>query len=232
MRRNRLRGVSGVRRWFWAQTAPERVPMVEETFKSVQLLSGIPVDTFFEAMGMFASSMGNDCTFCHVEGGARSREVRRGQTPRIAARAADDRDDEGDQQGSTSAARRASPASPAIAAATSPRSDPNLALQYGEPEEDPNARDFPSTDARSPPTGCSTSTCRRSAAPTAGAAHELHGEGHLRRLRHRFAKVPVEIYAKAPNQQTMVVHMAGGDSTRVFDGTNGWMAGPDSPCRS
>src|SRR5438046_99246 len=48
-----------------AQTAPERVPMVEETFKTVQSLRGIPVDTFFQVMGTFASSMGNACTLCH-----------------------------------------------------------------------------------------------------------------------------------------------------------------------
>src|SRR5439155_19523903 len=53
-----------------AQTAAERVPMVEETFKTVQLLRGIPVDTFFEVMGTFASSMGNDCTFCHASNAA------------------------------------------------------------------------------------------------------------------------------------------------------------------
>ena len=55
-----------------AQVAPppaaaEKVPLSDEVFKSVQILKGIPVDTFFEAMGMFASSMGNDCTFCHVK---------------------------------------------------------------------------------------------------------------------------------------------------------------------
>jgi len=50
-----------------AQTpTPGKVPMVEDHFKTVTLLKGIPVDTFFEAMGMFASSMGEDCTFCHV----------------------------------------------------------------------------------------------------------------------------------------------------------------------
>ena len=66
-----------------AQTAPERVPMVEETFKTVQLLRGIPVDTFFEAMGMFASSMGNDCTFCHVKGAYFDRAKFAESTPKI-----------------------------------------------------------------------------------------------------------------------------------------------------
>ena len=34
-------------------------------FKNVTVLKDIPVDTFFDAMGMFANAMGNDCTFCH-----------------------------------------------------------------------------------------------------------------------------------------------------------------------
>jgi hypothetical protein len=42
--------------------------MAGDVFKSVMLLRGIPVDTFFEAMGMFANAMGNDCTFCHAFG--------------------------------------------------------------------------------------------------------------------------------------------------------------------
>ena len=47
--------------------AADKVPLTDDVFKSVQILKGIPVDTFFEAMGMFASAMGNDCTFCHVK---------------------------------------------------------------------------------------------------------------------------------------------------------------------
>src|ERR1051325_8437874 len=66
-----------------AANAGERVPMVEETFKTVQLLRGIPVDTFFEVMGTFASSMGNDCTFCHASNSALNKSAFAEQTPRI-----------------------------------------------------------------------------------------------------------------------------------------------------
>src|SRR4029453_9358637 len=66
-----------------AQAGGERVPMVEETFKTVQLLRGIPVDTFFEVMGTFASSMGNDCTFCHASNAALDKSAFATQTPRI-----------------------------------------------------------------------------------------------------------------------------------------------------
>ena len=40
--------------------------------------------------------------------------------------------------------------------------------------------------------------------------------------------MPVEIFAKAPNQFTTVVHMSAGDSRRVYNGTGGWLSGPDT----
>jgi outer membrane lipoprotein-sorting protein len=44
-------------------------------------------------------------------------------------------------------------------------------------------------------------------------------------------KRPLEIYAKTPDQRTIVVHTAGGDSTTTFNGRTGWLAAPstDSP---
>ena len=41
--------------------------------------------------------------------------------------------------------------------------------------------------------------------------------------------VPIELYAKAPNQETVVVHLTIGASTRVFDGQNAWVSGPEQP---
>jgi hypothetical protein len=37
---------------------------------------------------------------------------------------------------------------------------------------------------------------------------------------------PVDIYVKAPNQRTMIVHTDLGDRTTTCDGNNGWMAAP------
>ena len=45
------------------QVAPDQAPQTTDTlFRNIQVLKGIPVDTFFDVMGMFASSMGEDCT--------------------------------------------------------------------------------------------------------------------------------------------------------------------------
>src|SRR5262249_20250108 len=40
---------------------------------------------------------------------------------------------------------------------------------------------------------------------------------------------PVEIYAKAPNQRTTIIHTDSGDSTTVYDGRSGWIAAPLRP---
>ena len=66
-----------------AQSPQEKAPMADDVFKSVMLLRGIPVDTFFEAMGMFANSMGNDCTFCHASEAVFDKAKFAESTPRI-----------------------------------------------------------------------------------------------------------------------------------------------------
>lgn len=49
------------------QAAPEPKPlMVEEVFKNVQVLKGIPVNQFMDTMGFFSASLGLNCTYCHV----------------------------------------------------------------------------------------------------------------------------------------------------------------------
>ena len=49
------------------QTAPqEKTLMVEDVFKNVQVLKGIPVNQFMDTMGFFAAAIGENCTGCHV----------------------------------------------------------------------------------------------------------------------------------------------------------------------
>ncbi len=42
-------------------------------------------------------------------------------------------------------------------------------------------------------------------------------------------KRPIEIYAKAPRQRTIVIHTANGDNTTTYDGSSGWIAAPLRP---
>lgn len=42
-------------------------------------------------------------------------------------------------------------------------------------------------------------------------------------------KVPVDLYAKASSERTVISHTQNGDSILAFDGANAWLEGPDKP---
>ena len=208
--------------------AGDRPVVTQDVFKSVTVLRDIPVDTFFDAMGMFANAMGNDCTFCHVPEAALDRVKFAEVTPRM-QRA---RQMIGMMQ---TINRQFFGNAPRVTCFTchhgnqSPRSDPNIALQYSTPEEDPNARDF-TTDAT-----LNADAIFDKYLQAVGGADRLarltsfSAKGTYAGFDTLFEKVPVEIFAKAPNQYSTIVHMTAGASMRSFDGANGWMAGPDTP---
>jgi hypothetical protein len=207
--------------------ANDRPVLTQDVFKSVTVLRDIPVDTFFDAMGMFANAMGNDCTFCHVPQAALDRAKFAEVTPRM-QRA---RQMIGMMQ---TINKNFFGGTPRVTCFTchhgnqSPRSDPNIALQYSTPEEDPNVRDFP-TDA----TLSADKIFEKYLASVGGPANlakltSLVAHGTYAGFDTLFEKVPLDIFAKAPNQYTTIVHMKAGDSVRAFNGTSGWMAGPDT----
>jgi hypothetical protein len=210
------------------QGAPEKVPLTDDVFKSVEILKGIPVDTFFETMGMFASAMGNDCTFCHVSNAYFDKTAFAEATPRIRrarqmltmTKALNDQYFGGRTRVTCFTCHGGSQAPP---------SEPDLALQYGAPTEDPNARDFP-VDPRVTADQVfdkylqALGGAERLAKVTSFAAKGIYSGFDT-----AFEKVPMELYSKAPNQQTLIVRLVAGASTRTFDGRNGWMAGPDTP---
>src|SRR6266542_1922156 len=66
-----------------AQNTQEKPLLAGDVFKSVMVFGGIPVDTFFETMGMFANAMGDDCTFCHSSDAVFNKAAFAEPTPRI-----------------------------------------------------------------------------------------------------------------------------------------------------
>jgi len=212
------------------QTTPaqDRPPMVEDVFKSVVLLKGIPVDTFFEAMGMFANAMGNDCTFCHSSTAVFDKAAFAVPTPRIQrARQmivmmnAINKTYFGGQ--------------PRLTCFTchsgnqSPQSDPNLDLQYGAPLDNSNVRDFPSDPGISANEVFDKYLQAIGGTERLARVSSLVAKGTYEGFDTAFAKVPVEMFARSPDQHTTIVHLEAGDSVRTYNGRNGWMAGPDTP---
>jgi hypothetical protein len=210
------------------QGAPEKVTMTDDVFKSVEILRGIPVDTFFETMGMFASAMGNDCTFCHVSNAYFDKTAFAEPTPRI-RRARQMLMMMTALNEQYFAGRTRVTCFTCHGGSQAPRSEPDLAIQYGAPTEDPNARDFPVDSRVSADQVFDTYLQALGGPERLARLTSFSARGTYSGFDTAFEKVPVELFAKAPNQQTMIVRLTGGVSTRTFDGRNAWMAGPDTP---
>jgi photosynthetic reaction center cytochrome c subunit len=212
-----------------AQAGPAQAPlMTENLFRNIQVLKGIPVDTFFDVMGMFASSMGEDCTFCHSKEAVFRHEAFGDLTPKITRarqmiammKSINETNFGGRPLVTCFTCHRGS---------NSPVNAPRLSLQYGPPDDDPNVINFPAD------TGMSADQILDRYLQALGGTGQLArlssfaAKGTYSGFDTAFKEVPVDIYAKAPNQRTWIIHMPEGDSRRVFDGRNGWWAGPDGP---
>jgi hypothetical protein len=211
-----------------AQGAGERVPMVEETFKTVQLLRGIPVDTFFEVMGTFASSMGNDCTFCHASNAALDKSAFATQTPRIQrARQMITMVNAINKQYFNGAPRVT--CFTCHGGSNTPKADPSFMVQYGEPVLDPDARDFLTDPSVNVNQVFDKYLQAIGGADRVARLTSYAAKGNYSGFDTDRSTVPIELYAKAPAQQTVVVHLTIGASTRVFDGKSAWVSGPEQP---
>jgi len=112
-----------------------------------------------------------------------------------------------------------------------PETIPSLTDQYTVPPEDPDRIEIV-PDGPTEPTADqildkyieALGGRQRLAAVTS-----FVGKGTIEGYDTYHVKVPVELYAKAPNQRTMVSHTQNGDTTTVFNGRAGWLAGADKP---
>lgn len=210
------------------QSAADAPLVTEQYFKNIQVLKGMPVDTFFDAMGMFAASMGNDCTYCHAKEVGFRREAFAETTPRI-QRA---RQMIGMMQALN---QQYFGGRPRVTCFTchrgqySPISAPSFLIQYGVPTEDPDILNFPTEPGMSADQVFDRYLTAIGGTAALAKITSFTATGTYMGFDTGQEEVPVEIFAKAPNQRTWIVKQPAGDSYRVFDGVNGWIAGPDSP---
>src|SRR5689334_12733556 len=210
------------------QSTPEASRLSEQYFKNIQVLKGMPVDTFFDAMGMFAASMGNDCTFCHSKEAGFRREAFAETTPRI-QRARQ-------MIGMVQALNQQYfGGRPRVTCFTchrgqySPVDAPSFLIQYGVPVEDPDIINFPTEAGVSADQVFDRYLTAIGGTAALAKITSFTATGTYAGFDTGQEEVPVQIFAKAPNQRTWIVKLPQGDSYRVFDGMNGWIAGPDSP---
>ena len=207
------------------QTA--RPQMSEEAFKDIRVLRGIPVDEFMDTMGMFSAALGFCCTDCHVDEAVGNIAAFAEPTPEInRAR--------GMIAMTNTLNRNSFAGEKKVTCYTchrgtyTPETVPDLALQYGAPYENPNAVEVASSTASPQPIFDKYIQALGGAQRLANFAGYT-ATGTYTGYETGLGPVPLEVYAKAPNQRTLVLKMPEEDAIRVYDGANGWAVGPERP---
>jgi hypothetical protein len=210
------------------QAAPAKQLMSEQAFKNVTVLKGIPVDEFMETMGFIAASTNYNCIDCHVEPKVEGDwSVFAAETPRKATARRMILMVQAINRTNFGGARVVTCYTCHRNIQGAPKITPSLAEQYGEPppvdanevEVTRQAPGAPSADQVFDKYLQAVGGAQKAAAITSIVFKGTY-QGYAE------AKAPVDIYVKAPNQRTMIVHTDGGDRTTTCDGSNGWMAAP------
>ena len=211
-----------------AQTAQAKQLLSEQAFKNVTVLKGIPVDEFMDTMGFISASTNYNCMDCHIEPKVEGDwSVYAQETPRKATARRMILMVQTINKTNFGGARAVTCYTCHRNVQGAPKITPSLMEQYGEPPTpDPNeveirrqAPDGPSADQVFDKYLQAVGGSEKAAAITSIVFKGTY-QGYAE------PKSPLEIYTRAPNQRTMIVHTDGGDRTITFDGSNGWTAAP------
>src|SRR5579872_1687094 len=206
------------------QSAPpqEKPQMADEVFKNVQVLRGLTVDQFMGTMGFIAAALSMNCSECHhtgsVERYADDTPMKQMARKMIVMVDALNKANFGGKRMVTCYSCHRSDARPKVT--------PSLAEQYGTPPpDDPDELEIPETPSAGAP---SPDQVLNKYVQALGGAQRLAsvtsfaGKGTYEGFDTEGDKFPVEVYAKAPNQRTTIVHLRAGDNIRTCDGRNAW----------
>jgi hypothetical protein len=212
----------------YGQAAPARQLMSEQAFKNVTVLKGISVDEFMNTMGFIAASTNYNCADCHVEPKEEGDwSVYAQETPRKATARRMIQMVQDINKTNFGGARVVTCYTCHHNLQGAPKTTPSLAEQYGDPPPlDPNAveirrqaPDAPSADQVFDKYLQAVGGAQKAATITSIVFKGTY-QGYAE------PKAAVDIYVKAPNQRTMIVHTDAGDRTTTCDGANGWIAAP------
>jgi hypothetical protein len=206
------------------QAAPAQGPlMAENYFKNIQVLKGMPVDEFMDAMGMFSASLGYDCVSCHSSELYNNRDafaiatpmIQRARQMIVMMNGINKQYFGGQPRMSCFTCHRGQ---------DRPGNIPSLALQYGELMDDPNAMTIYPDTRNTVEQVFTKYIAALGGAQRLAALTSYVATGTYEGFNTGGSPIPVDVYAKAPNQRAQVVHMPEGDAIKTFDGTQAWAA--------
>jgi outer membrane lipoprotein-sorting protein len=201
--------------------------MAENVFKNVQVLKGVPADEFLGAMGFISNALAVNCTYCHLGegGGGWSEYAKDNEKKQMARRMITMM--RGINQ-TYFGGRRVVTCVSCHNGANRPKVVTNMAVYYNaKPTDEPDdivkqVPGAPSADQVLDKYVQALGGAQRLAGLTslvAKGTYLAYGEAEAR---------PLEIYAKAPRQRTMIVHTFSGDSTTTYDGRVAWSSVPEA----
>jgi hypothetical protein len=208
------------------QAATPDAPQMSETFfKDIRVLKGIPVDEFIDTMGMFAAATAKDCTGCHspqiLDGNVAAFAI---ETPMIQkARFMVGMVNTINRNffGNT---KRVS-CFTCHSNTSVPQNVPNMSIQYGDPVDNPDSLEFIVAKGSDPSQIDGVFAKYLDAlggAQRLNAVTSFTATGTYAGWDTGLSPVPLDIYAKAPQQYTTVAHRTEGDSIWAYDGQNAW----------
>jgi hypothetical protein len=206
-----------------AQPQQEKPPMADDVFKNIQVLRGLTVDQFMGTMGFFSAALGLNCSGCHdmEETAALANDNPRKQMTRrmiLMVNALNSANFGGKRMVTCYSCHRAD---------TVPKITPSLVEQYSAPaDDDPNEIEILNPPMPNAPSA--NQVFDRYIQALGGVQRLANlksfvGRGTYEGFDTVHGQVPVDVYAKSPNQRTTVVHLPSGDNIRVYDGRNGWI---------
>ncbi len=205
-----------------AQAGPSQRPqMSEEAFKNVQVLKGIPVDEFMGAMGLFSAALSMCCLECHAPDWAA--DTPRKRTARKMIQMVDT------INRTNFTGRKVVSCWTCHRQLDRPQVTPSLDVVYGEPIYwAPDDLFQQAAGAPSPGQVLDKYIQAVGGAERLARLTSFVGKGTASGYGGAFPS-PVEIYVKAPNQRTTIIHTEVGNKTTTFDGRAGWLASPVTP---
>lgn len=217
-------------------TADDKPLMVEDVFKNVQLLKGMTVKEFMDTMGFFSAATGMNCIDCHATEsaanvGGYAVDTPMKQTARkmlIMVNALNQSNFGGHRRVTCYTCHRAT---------DHPEAIPSLLDQYSVAPDDPNRVEIVGKGGVQPANQVSADKILDKYFQAIGGATQLAkltsftAKGTYEGFDSLHEKVPFEMFAKAPDQLTTVIHAQPGDSVSTYDGTHGWIAAADKLMR-
>jgi photosynthetic reaction center cytochrome c subunit len=202
-----------------AAKSESRPKTAAEQFKNIQILKDMPADQLIPAMQFMTASLGVDCEYCHVEKAFDKDDKKtKGYARHMMEMVFNINKENFDNQRWVTcySCHQGSPHPPSIPAITAKEKTP---VKIAEEGEAASATGYPEP-----------------AKLLDGYLAAVGGADALRKISTRVAKgtltalgdqkMPVDIYAKAPDKRVSVLHMKEGESVTAYNGKLGWLSVP------